>query len=100
MNAIQLVLNEKQHGAFLINGEKGETGEMVFGVRLNELVVFHTEVSENARGKGFGKKLLNALVAYAKEEGLSLFPMCSYVRAQLEKSPEDYKEVWTPAVNV
>jgi predicted GNAT family acetyltransferase len=74
------------------NGE--QIGEMVIGVSDKTLTVFHTEISEKVEGKGLAMKLLDAMVAYAREHHLMVIPRCAYVHAQFKKHPETYADIW------
>jgi predicted GNAT family acetyltransferase len=47
----------------------------------------HTVVPEEKSGQGLGGKLVQAAVAYAKEQGLDLVVTCSFARGWLEKHP-------------
>ena len=54
----------------------------------NELQMIHTEVPIEARGRGIAGELVRAALAYADEERLDVVPLCSYVRAFLQRHPE------------
>ena len=51
------------------------------------LYVDHTEVDERFRGHGLARKLVDAVIAYARESGEKIVPLCSYTRAQFKKDP-------------
>ena len=97
MTEVKLVLNERNHGAFIIR-ENGETlGEMVVSVTASQLTVYHTEVSEKAEGKGYAGKMLEQMVDYARKNNLKVIPLCPYVHAQFKRHPEQYEDVWQKA---
>ncbi|WP_332646374.1 GNAT family N-acetyltransferase [Lysinibacillus sp. 54212] len=52
----------------------------------------HTYVSDELRGQGVAKKLLDAAANYAREQNLKMQPICSYVVAAFAKS-EEYNDV-------
>jgi len=52
------------------------------------IVVDHTYVSEELRGQGVGKLLLKELVDWARKENKMIIPLCTYVKAQMEKNKE------------
>lgn len=62
------------------------------GVR--KIVIEHTEVEESLRGRGIGRKLVEAAVKYARGNNLLIKPICPFAKAILEKS-EDYEDVLT-----
>jgi predicted GNAT family acetyltransferase len=94
MDDVKLNLNEKGHGAFYIMDGDEQMGEMVVGISGPNLTVYHTEVSTKAEGKGYAKKLLGAMAAYARKNGLKVKPLCAYVHAQFKRHPGEYADVW------
>ena len=94
MDEIKLRKDENGDGAFYILEGEEQLGEMVFSVTGPVLTVHHTEVSDEAEGKGFAKKLLSAVSEYARTNQLKIIPRCSYVRAQFKRHPEEYEDVW------
>lgn len=70
----------------IVNGQKlGEiTWEQVDGV----MHMNHTYVSDQLRGQGVAKQLLDAAAEYARENSLKMNPICSYVVSVFEKSDE------------
>lgn len=94
MNDVKLQLDERNHGAFIISEGAEQLGEMVISVAGPNLTVYHTEVSEKAEGKGYAKKMLEAMVDYARSKGLKVIPLCPYVHAQFRRHPDEYADVW------
>ncbi|HSV10766.1 MAG TPA: GNAT family N-acetyltransferase [Hanamia sp.] len=94
MEEVQLYLDEKKHGHFYINENDEQIAEMRIGISGNDLTVYHTEVSPNQEGKGLAKKLLSAMVAYARENGLKVIAFCPYVLAQFRRHPQEYEDIW------
>lgn len=94
MDAIKLNVNEKGHGAFLMMNGDTQLGEMVVGISAGNLTVYHTEVATSAEGKGFAKKMLVAMVDYARKNGLKVIPLCPYVHAQFKRHPQEYADLW------
>jgi predicted GNAT family acetyltransferase len=58
----------------------------------NIIVADHTFVDESLRGQNIAKKLLDALVSYAREQGLVIQPVCSYVVKAFERF-EEYHDI-------
>lgn len=48
----------------------------------------HTFVPDEMRGKGIAGKLVDALIADAREHGFRIAPECSYVVAAFRRHPE------------
>ena len=94
MEEVKLHLNEKKQGAFYITDDEEQLGEMVVGVSGSTLTVYHTEVAEKAKGKGYAKKLLKEMVYYARKNNLKILPLCPYVHAQFKRHPQEYIDLW------
>jgi predicted GNAT family acetyltransferase len=63
------------------------------------LTINHTIVDEAAEGKGYGTKLVNEAVAYARETGKKIIPVCWFARMLMldPKNAEKYGDVlYTP----
>ena len=94
MYQIELKLNEAKRGAFVIEQNQDRLAEMGVGVSGENLVVYHTEVSEKLRGQGVAPQLLNEMVEYARKNKLKVVPLCPYVLAQFKRHPEQFEDVW------
>lgn len=94
MDAIQLKLAPDGKGAFVLENDNEQLAEMVIGITGNELAVYHTEVAEKLKGQGVAGKLLEKMVAYAREKNLQVNPLCPYVHAQFRKHSAQYADVW------
>lgn len=58
----------------------------------NRLVIEHTEVLPGHEGKGYGKRMIEHAVNYARENKLRVIPFCLYAREVLRKTKE-YQDV-------
>jgi predicted GNAT family acetyltransferase len=58
--------------------------------RLRDGVMFvtHTEVAPELEGQGIAAALVRAALAHAREHGLKVRPLCSYVQAYVRRHPE------------
>lgn len=59
----------------------------------DRIIIEHTEVSDSLRGKGVGKKMVDHVVAYAREHQLKIVPMCSFARSVFERFKDKYVDV-------
>ena len=91
---IELKLNDAGHGAFVLEKEGERLAEMAVGIKNGDMVVYHTEVAEVLKGKGIASGLLAEMVKYARENALKVIPLCPFVRAQFERHPEQYTDIW------
>ena len=48
----------------------------------------HTIVPQALEGQGIGSELVEAAIAWAREEELEVVPVCSFVRGWLERHPD------------
>ncbi len=94
MHNIQIKLDENDRGLFFIE-ENGETlAKMEFSIEHENLTVFHTEVNEKLRGNGIASQLLSKMVDYARKNNKKVIPLCSFVKEDFEKHPEQYADIW------
>ena len=70
-----------QPGIFFIEHEGRKIAELTYRESGNEAVVDHTWVDPAMRGGGDARRLVDALVAWAREGKRTIVPVCSYVRA-------------------
>lgn len=67
----------------------GHEAELTYSrTKENLLVVDHTGVPSALGGRGVGQALVEQAVTDARAEGTRLLPLCSFVRAQLQRHPE------------
>lgn len=78
---------------YLGDSEENPLAEMTFVTNGEKrIIVDHTYVPNELSGKGIGKKLLKAMVEWARHEKKKIIPLCPYVKVQMEKNPE-YQDV-------
>lgn len=91
---IKIDLDDQHRGAFYVVDNGAEIGEMDIAVNGGNLTVYHTEVAGEAEGKGYAKKMLDAMAGYAREQHLKVVPLCPFVKVQFERHPADYADIW------
>ena len=85
--------DDGQQGRFYINEGGKDLAEMDYIWRMpSHITVVHTEVDESLEGKGVGKELVAAAVAFAREKGIGIVPVCAFAKAVMERTP-DYADV-------
>ena len=45
------------------------------------------DVSEDYRGQGIGRQLLDKVVEFAREKNLKIIPLCPYAKSVFDKEP-------------
>ena len=63
-------------------------GRLTYQRRGDVLVADHTLVPPEIGGRGVAAKLVEALIADARDEGNKIVPQCSYVEALFRRHPE------------
>ena len=59
----------------------------------SSIIADHAEVSDVLRGQGVGQKLLEHLVKFVREHYYTIIPLCPFVKVEMNKNPEKYKDV-------
>jgi predicted GNAT family acetyltransferase len=77
---------QDERGKFLIFENENPAGEMTYRWEgKDKLIIDHTGVFEEYRGKDYGKKLIMKGIEFAQEKGAKIIPLCSYVRKVMER---------------
>lgn len=93
MHEIQQEDNGKK-GRFFVKENEVYLAEMVYSWSGDRnIIIEHTEVDERLKGQGIGMKLLNELVAWAREKELKIIPVCPFAKSIMMKNPEAYKDI-------
>ena len=66
----------------------GGTAELAYELDGDRIVFVHTFVPEPARGHDVGTALVEAGLAHARAEGLTVVPQCPFVADYVESHPE------------
>tara|TARA_R100000935_G_scaffold15223_2_gene30268 strand:+ start:2240 stop:2518 length:279 start_codon:yes stop_codon:yes gene_type:complete len=86
-------ISEDRKGHFEAYVEDEKSGLMTYKWNgKNEIVIDHTEVHEGFEGKGIGKQLVLAGVAFARNNNLKIKPTCPFAKKFLERT-SDYEDV-------
>ena len=64
------------------------TGRLTWVMKGNTRAAEHTIVPPEIGGRGVAGKLVDALIADAREQGFKIDPVCSYVAAQFKRHPD------------
>lgn len=68
-------------------GEGGES-ELTYTQTGGRMVIDHTFTPPEERGKGVAARLVARAVADARARGWSIVPVCPYVEALIDRTPE------------
>ena len=76
-------------GAFTFEIDGKRLAEMAYSIAGDKTIIIeHTDVDASLRGTGAGKKLLVALVDWARAEQMKVMPLCPFAKSVFEKTPE------------
>ncbi|HEY0651780.1 MAG TPA: GNAT family N-acetyltransferase [Chryseosolibacter sp.] len=76
-------------GVFFIGEKNKPLAEMTYSKAGAETIIIdHTQVSDELKGKGAGKQLVTAAVDYARQNGIKIIPLCPFARSVFEKVTE------------
>ncbi len=50
-----------------------------------KIIIDHTEVDEQLKGKNMGKQLLEKAVAFARTKNLKIMPLCPFAKSVFDK---------------
>ncbi len=64
-------------------------GVLEYIVKRGRIALVHTEVAPTHEGRGIASQLARFALDDARRRGLRVIPICPYVRAYLERHPED-----------
>ena len=89
MNELEILREVAEtKGRYVIDLPDGEA-ELTYSILSPQSIIAdHTGVPKAAEGKGFGKALVERLVADARAEGVKIVPLCPYVNAMRRRHPE------------
>lgn len=74
------------HGAFFYERDGQRLAAMTYSRTTPTLIIIdHTDVSDVLKGQGMGRRLLDALVAWARATGTRVMATCPYALAQFRK---------------
>jgi predicted GNAT family acetyltransferase len=77
-----MVRDDRARERFVLD-QDGPAGELTYEVEDERLILLHTEVDDALRGQGAGGQLVEAAVARATDDGLTVVPRCPYARRWL-----------------
>lgn len=76
-------------GSFFIEQDGKRSAEMTYTwAGPNKFIIDHTEVADQLRGKGAGKKLLMKAISYAREHEKKILPLCPFAASVFKKNSE------------
>lgn len=76
-------------GSFYIEESGKKLAEMTYVWAGNDrIIIDHTEVDEALKGRGAGKEMVLNAVAFARQKGIHIIPLCPFARSVFDKMQE------------
>ncbi len=76
-------------GVFYVEEDGKKLAQMTYTwAGTDRIIIDHTEVSDELRGTGTGKKLVLEAVAFARQKGIKIIPLCPYANSVFKRTPE------------
>jgi hypothetical protein len=88
----QSVIDDTAREQFALSVD-GTSATLEYKLRGDRLHLLHTEVPEAFRGQGVGAQLVEAALAKARANHLTIVPWCPYAREWLKEHPDQISDV-------
>lgn len=91
---MEVTIKVRDNKGFAIANEGDKkAGMMTYSIAgENHIIIDHTEVDPEFKGKSVGKKLLYKIVEMAREKNIKITPLCPFANAMFKKLT-DIKDV-------
>lgn len=87
-----MLIQHKQSGSkghFFVETDGNILAEMVYTMPSPEkMIIEHTEVNDELRGKNVGYQLVQTAVDYARTHHIKIIPLCPFANSVFKKKPE------------
>lgn len=85
--------DQESKGFFKATEDGKEAGRMTYSrVGNDRIIIDHTEVNPEFRGKSVGNLMVQAAITFAREAGIKIIPLCPFAKSVFDKTPE-YRDV-------
>lgn len=87
---MEIIHKEDPKKGIFIGTIDGKTaGEMTYTwAGEQKFIIDHTEVDPAFSGQGVGLKMVEASVAFARQRGIKIMPLCPFAKKMLERHTE------------
>ena len=93
METIHIHEGDNEITFFSLKVDGREVGRMLINITPGILRAGHTGVDLSQRHNGYGKKLVDAVVDYARKNNMKVVPDCGFVAMMFNKYPELYGDI-------
>ena len=85
---IALELNDKKGYFYVLVDGKSEAKMTFIFAGNDKIIIDHTEVRPGNNGKGFGRKMVEKAIEFAREKNIKIIPLCPFAKSVFDKTPE------------
>ena len=86
-------IETERNGLFEAWLDEVQVGELTYQRPTQErMIIDHTRVFEGFEGQGIARQLVMASIDFARQNGRTIVPVCSYARNVLSRT-NDYKDI-------
>ncbi|WP_299399219.1 GNAT family N-acetyltransferase [uncultured Gelidibacter sp.] len=91
---MEIIIKERDNKGFALASEDDKkAGIMTYSIAGEDhIIIDHTEVEPEFKGKNVGKQLLYKIVEMAREKHIKITPLCPFANAMFRKF-EDIQDV-------
>jgi uncharacterized protein len=76
-------------GMFFVDMDSHILAEMVYTMASpQKMIIEHTEVGDELRGKNVGYQLVHTAVEYARTHDIKIIPLCPFAKSVFDKKAE------------
>ena len=83
------VRDNAEASQFELTLDGSQAGVPTYELRPGAIALLHTEVDPAFEGRGLGTALIRGALDSARDRGLKVLPYCPFVKAHLDKHPEE-----------
>ena len=92
-----MLIQQKQDGSkgsFYVEETGTILAEMTYSMTGTGLMIIdHTEVSDELRGKNMGYQLVHTAVEYARTNHIKIIPLCPFAKSVFDKKVAEFGDV-------
>ena len=76
-------------GMFYVEIDGNILAEMVYSMASpTKMIIEHTEVSDELKGKNVGYQLVKTAVDFARQQNIKIIPLCPFAKSVFERKEE------------
>lgn len=88
-NVVIVHTDSDTKGEFTAEAEGRTAGKMTYSkAGSRKIIIDHTEIDEDMKGTGLGKKLVEYGVTWARKNKIVILPLCPFAKSMIERNPE------------